>query len=80
MGHKAKDCWEREENSDDMPAGWVSSKEKNKQKKAKNWGYSYWVCNVSYISEAPTLKKKEHYCVMIMKIEGIIQILTKEGG
>lgn len=41
MGHKAKDCWEREENSDDMPAGWVSSKEKNKQKKAKNWGYSY---------------------------------------
>ena len=35
MGHKAEKCWEKEENADNRPKGWVSSKKKNESNGSK---------------------------------------------
>ena len=34
-GHKAENCWEKEENTDKRPKGWVSSKKKNESNGSK---------------------------------------------
>ena len=39
-GHKAEYCWEKEENADRRPTGWVSCKNKNETNGSKEVGAS----------------------------------------
>jgi hypothetical protein len=38
LGHKAEKCWEKEENADKRPEGWVSCKKKNEANGSKDVG------------------------------------------